>query len=78
LSFVSAPPSNSSILVRAFLDAVSGVTGSVTGSFIGSVEANALILPTSAPVTPQTGSVYFDGSFIYVYTGTQYKSASLV
>ena len=47
------------------------VTGSltVTGSFV---------LPTSAPASPRTGSMYFSGSFIYVYTGTQYRSASLV
>ena len=46
------------------------VTGSltVTGSFV---------LPLTAPPSPQTGSMFFSGSFIYVYTGTQYRSASL-
>ena len=44
----------------------------------GSLQATHFILPTVAPTTPQTGSMYFSGSFIYVYTGTQYRSASLV
>jgi hypothetical protein len=46
------------------------VTGSLTisGSFV---------LPTTAPTLPQVGSMYFSGSFIYVYDGTQYRSASL-
>ena len=44
----------------------------------GSLQATHFILPTVAPITPQTGSMYFSGSFIYVYTGTQYRSASLV
>jgi hypothetical protein len=46
----------------------------VTGSLI--VSGN-FVLPTSAPISPQTGSMYFSGNFIYVYTGTQYRSASL-
>ena len=46
----------------------------VTGSLI--VSGN-FVLPTGAPAVPQTGSMYFSGSFIYVYTGTQYRSASL-
>ena len=46
------------------------VTGSfnITGSFV---------LPTEESVSPQIGSMYFSGSFIYVYDGTQYRSASL-
>lgn len=52
------------------------ITGSVTVS--GSLRANIFTLPTSEPLSPQTGSVYFSGSFIYVYTGTQYRSASLL
>jgi hypothetical protein len=60
---------------------LSGSTGdglaSYTGSFTGSVLSDHLVIPTSAPITPRTGSLYFDNNFIYVYTGTQYKSASL-
>lgn len=38
---------------------------------------NEIILAKTAPPTPKTGSVYFSNSFIYVYDGTQYRSASL-
>jgi len=43
-------------------------SGSV--SVTGSLQATHFILPTVAPTTPQTGSMYFSDSFIYVYTGT--------
>lgn len=36
-----------------------------------------MVLPTTLPATLQTGSMYFSGSFIYVYDGLQYRSASL-
>ena len=35
------------------------------------------VLPTVQPSTLSTGSMYFSGSYIYVYDGTQYRSASL-
>lgn len=38
---------------------------------------NEIVLNTIAPIIPKTGSVYFSNSFIYVYDGTQYRSASL-
>lgn len=50
-------------------------SGSV--SITGSLQATHFILLTTAPTNPETGSMYFSGSFIYVYTGTQYRSASL-
>ncbi len=37
----------------------------------------ALAIPTAAPVTPITGSIYFSGNFLYVYNGTKYVSSSL-
>lgn len=46
------------------------VTGSLTVS-------GSFVLPTTTPTSPQVGSMYFSGSFIYVYDGTQYRSASL-
>jgi hypothetical protein len=52
------------------LSASSGVTASV--------QATEFILPTSAPTSPAMGSMYFSGSFIYVYDGLQYRSASLM
>lgn len=65
---------NSSSLVLTSGSSINVVS---PGSITGSITANALIIPTSAPASPQTGSIYFSGSFIYVYTGTQYRSASL-
>lgn len=37
----------------------------------------AFSIPNFAPATPSTGSIYFSGSFLYVYNGTKYVSASL-
>lgn len=39
----------------------------VTGSFV---------LPTSQSTSPQIGTAYWSGSFLYIYNGTQYRSAS--
>jgi hypothetical protein len=52
------------------------ISGSVlvTGSFI----ATNMILPSTASILPQTGSMFYSSSFIYVYDGTRYRSASLV
>jgi len=48
------------------------------GTIIQAATASlALAIPMSAPVTPQTGSLYFSGSYLFIYDGTQYKSASL-
>ena len=66
--------SNSSSLI---LTSGSSIYVAPSGSITGSVVATEMILPLAAPVTPQTGSMYFSGSFIFVYTGTQYRSASL-
>jgi hypothetical protein len=38
---------------------------------------NEIVLSANIPLIPKTGSVYFSSSFIYVYDGTQYRSASL-
>jgi hypothetical protein len=37
----------------------------------------ALAIPTTASLSPVTGSIYFSGSFLYVYNGAKYVSASL-
>ena len=71
---VSLLLTNSSSLILTSGSSVNVVS---PGSITGSVLANEFILPIVAPATPQTGSMYFSGSFIYVYTGTQYRSASL-
>jgi hypothetical protein len=84
ISFHETPYSASNIFVRGFVNVTNNVTGSFSGSLIGTatyaVTASHiadLVLSTTAPVTPNVGSVYFSGSFLYVYDGTQYRSASL-
>jgi hypothetical protein len=42
-------------------------TLNATGSFI---------LPLSQSISPQTGSAYWSGSFLFVYDGTRYRSSS--
>lgn len=37
----------------------------------------AFAIPTTSSASPITGSIYFSGSFLYVYNGTKYVSASL-
>jgi hypothetical protein len=38
--------------------------------------SGSFILPLSQSTTPQTGSAYWSGSFLFVYDGTQYRSSS--
>jgi hypothetical protein len=40
--------------------------------------STVMTISNTEPASPQTGSIYFNGSFIYVYDGTQYRSASLM
>mgnify|MGYP003649634921 CR=1 FL=1 len=47
LTFVSTPPSESSILVRAFVNATTGVTGSFTGSFFGTITSASFAVSAS-------------------------------
>ena len=53
------------------------ITGSllVTGSLTMS-PSSSFILPRRAAASPQTGSAYWSGSFLFVYNGTRYMSAS--
>jgi len=53
------------------------ITGSLTvsGSLVMS-PSSSFILPLSASTTPQKGSAYWSGSFLFVYNGTRYMSAS--
>lgn len=55
------------------------ITGSlsVTGSIIVNTSGTFVLPQTASSSPPQIGSMYFTGSFIYVYDGTQYRSASL-
>ena len=53
------------------------ITGSLTvsGSLVIS-PSSSFILPLSASATPAIGSAYWSGSFLFVYNGTRYMSAS--
>jgi len=84
ISFYEAPYSGSNVFIRGFVNVTNNVTGSFSGSLTGiatrAVTASYIadvVLANAAPVTPKLGSVYFSGSFLYIYDGTQYKSASL-
>jgi hypothetical protein len=79
-SFTGDQSITGSLTITGITDA----TGSFSGSFAGisnyAVTASYitdLILANTEPLVPQLGSVYFSGSFLYIYDGTQYKSASL-
>ena len=59
------------------------ITGSNT--FIGTqvvsgslrlFESASFTLPTSQPATAVAGTAFFSGSFLYIYNGSAYKSAS--
>jgi hypothetical protein len=43
----------------------------------GTTRTTAFVTPQSLPATLYTGSTYFSASFLYIYTGTAWKSASL-
>lgn len=81
INFFEPPYSGSNIFVKGFVNVTNNVTGSFSGSLIGTATTASyvkdLFLSTVAPIVPKTGSVYFSGSFLYVYDGIQYKSASL-
>lgn len=40
-------------------------------------ESASFTLPTSQPATAVAGTAFFSGSFLYIYNGSVYKSASL-
>jgi hypothetical protein len=62
----------------SFTGSLNGIaTGSFTGSFKGDVTVQHITLPLTAPVTPATGSAYFSGSFLFVWNGLKYATASL-
>jgi len=51
-------------------------TGSQVNIFGTLRVSGSFILPLSQSATPQTGSAYWSGSFLFVYDGTQYRSSS--
>jgi hypothetical protein len=72
------------ITLNSTASAIFAITGSntFTGTQIvsGSLrlfESASFTLPTSQPSTAVAGTAFFSGSFLYIYNGTAYKSASL-
>ena len=55
------------------------ITGSlrVTGSLV-MAPTSSFVFPLTSSVAPPTGSAYWSGSFLFVYNGTRYMSASFV
>jgi hypothetical protein len=56
----------------------STISGSVniTGS-LRFATSSSFVLPVVAPAAPVIGTAYFSGSYLYIYNGSAYKSASL-
>ena len=48
---------------------------SITGSLIMN-PTSSFILPLSRSLSPQIGSAYWSGSFLFIYNGTRYMSSS--
>ena len=72
------------ITLNSTASAIFAITGSntFTGTQVvsGSLrlfESASFTLPTSQPSTAVVGTAFFSGSFLYIYNGTAYKSASL-
>lgn len=71
LNFVSVPPSESNILVRALVNATQNVTGSFSGSFFGIVTSASYALNAGAGSGfPFSGSAVITGSLYVVPTGS--------
>jgi hypothetical protein len=64
LSFISAPPSQSNILVRAFLNVTENLTGSFSGSFLGNISnaVTASYAEFAENAFPYSGSALITGS----------------
>ena len=72
------------ITLNSTASAIFAITGSntFTGTQVvsGSLrlfESASFTLPTSQPATAVAGTAFFSGSFLYIYNGNAYKSASL-
>lgn len=75
---------SNAITLNSTASAIFAITGSntFTGTQVvsGSLrlfESASFTLPTSQPATAVAGTAFFSGSFLYIYNGSVYKSASL-
>lgn len=79
LQFVTAPPSQSNILVTAFVNALAGASGSFSGSFLGSIESASYAQTSSfaLKVSVYTGSATVgQASYTGSFTGSLLGSSS--
>jgi hypothetical protein len=72
VSFVTAPPSQSNILVRALLNVTQNATGSFSGSFFGIIVSSSYVIPSGLPVGTVSSSVQID------YNNIQNKLSGVV
>jgi hypothetical protein len=80
----TASLATNAITLNSTASAIFAITGSNTfnGTQVvsGSLrmhQSASFVLPTYEPTSPVIGTMFFSGSFIYVYNGTSFKSASL-
>jgi hypothetical protein len=64
------------IISGAVEESLMSYTGSFSGSGEGLRDVTAANLQTVEPVSPIFGSAFFSGSFLYIFDGNQYRSAS--
>ena len=69
---------NIDINVPLTLHSGSAVTGSLkVASSLVMAPSSSFVLPTVQPNTPALGTAFFSGSFLYIYNGAAFVSASL-
>lgn len=68
--------SNWDVNIYDFPNKVFEKTGSQVNIYGTMRVSGSFILPLSQSVAPQTGSAYWSGSFLFIYDGTRYRSAS--
>ena len=68
--------SNWDVNMYDFPNKVFEKTGSQVNIYGTMRVSGSFILPLSQSVAPQTGSAYWSGSFLFIYDGTRYMSAS--
>lgn len=68
---------NIDVNVPLTLHSGSAVTGSLkVASSLVMAPSSSFVLPTSQPSTPAAGTAFFSGSFLYIYNGSAFVSAS--
>jgi len=79
VSFLSAPPSGSNILIRSYVNSTSQATGSFSGSFIGNfniVTSSVTLAQTASYVTAAAGDSVKVGNVVYGGTNQQFGTGS--